>query len=377
MVSFDLWVHVHVDPPIAGWKVQLYWRSPDPGLQPPYSYVGPITEYTDEMGEAFFDMNVSYTGTEYWPIPIIIVIPDQVYPGPVSHTYGGVAFEGYESPEKEAVGWTHFREYVTLEPRGGSSADVLVKGKALGGYPPPDMTLEILVDGAPAASRTILAVSIGSVYELEGVLDVHGLHQVQGRMVLSNPLGSPVYLTEALDVDIVGTYLATVDILPKCDVNLSQGRDPDSTVRDGDGEAMTLRRHRDASNLWGLLSFDLEGLSGITDAEFGAYCYGTSGIDSDEDTLLYSVQPFSCPFRFGDAPSVISSLDQRHVESGQWFKANSAAVVNYVKSREGKLACFELYCTRLSGRYNSLTYYAKETSTAFKPYLRVTYLKYA
>lgn len=377
MVSFDLWVHIHVDPPVQGWKVQLYWRSPDPWLVPPYTWVGPITGYTDATGEAFFDFGVSYTSPEYYPIPIIIVIPRQAYPGSSYHTYGGLTFERYEGPEWQVVGWSHFHKYLKVYPRGGKSADIVVRGKAIGGYPRPDMGLEILVNGSPVASRAIPGASIETPYELAGVLDAPGLHEVQGRMVLSNPLGSPVFSTYPVEAEILAESLMTTELRPKCDGWGDRDADPDWTFRDGTYDYIQIKRKSGYDFQWGYISFDLAGILGITDVEFGAFCHDQSGIGTGEDILLQAVQPFTCPFRWGNKPSVTSSLEQKHVYEGSWFKTSSSALLSYVQGQAGGLACFRLYTTPLSGSGNYFRFYTKENAAGMPPYLKVTYLKYA
>lgn len=81
-------------------------------------------------------------------------------------------------------------------------ATVTVRGKCTSGYPTLSMVLEIYDKGVRIKFKTISVVSIGSVYEDSAGVTGTGIHRVQGRMVLTNPLGSYEFLTETKEFEL-------------------------------------------------------------------------------------------------------------------------------------------------------------------------------
>jgi len=76
-----------------------------------------------------------------------------------------------------------------------SSATITIRGRATGGSPAPSMLLETYDKGVKVKSKTISVVSIGTFYVDSVVVTGAGIHKAQGRMVLTNPLGSYEFLT--------------------------------------------------------------------------------------------------------------------------------------------------------------------------------------
>ena len=364
-MSYPLDINVQVTPALSGWKVHVYWR--DPFDEPPYNWVGPIEERTNSAGIAVFDMGLTYS-----PIPIWIVVPQQTYPGASHHTLAGITYAESEIPVFSGIGYVTFDKEVSLTPQDIQFAEAVLTGRALGGFPVPDMTLEFLVNGAPVKEVTYPSVSIGAEYSLAHTFDTPGSQTIEGRMTLENLLTVSQFETEPLNITVLDEVLASRVFAATCNLVISQGSNPYATVSDQTGDLFT-RNY--LSDIWSYLTFNLGGIEGIQSAEFGVYCYKKYHTGSVA-SKIQTCNPFTCPTEVRHRPSAITTLAQDLLTPPQWFSVSNPALLSYVQSRENDSANFRLTNETYASSSNLFTYYSRHGPSGYRPYLDLTYLKY-
>ena len=83
-----------------------------------------------------------------------------------------------------------------------TSATVTIQGRATGGYPTPSMRLYVYDKGVQVGYKDFSPLSIGTWYTYEKIVTGAGVHQVYGRMRLTNALGSFYKNTETVEFEL-------------------------------------------------------------------------------------------------------------------------------------------------------------------------------
>ena len=190
--TYPVTVHVEVTPVAAGWTVGLLWASP---LNPENWQIVPGSEkQTDATGT--MTHSFEYTTTEeYGQIWCKARAPAQLHP------VTGEMYSEAETSPRLLTGYTESTYNLDLIPF-GSTVLIVLQGTATAGVPLPDMTLEILVDDAMFASKVFTSVEIDVIQELSAVYDLAGSHNAQGKMYISNALGTVERSTSVIPFDI-------------------------------------------------------------------------------------------------------------------------------------------------------------------------------
>lgn len=99
-------------------------------------------------------------------------------------------------------------------PQAVTSVSIELTGTATAGVPAPDMTLQIIRDGVVVEEKTFPSVALNTPQTITRFDAIPGTHTVQGKMKLSNIIGTKEYETavktytigEAPAGEIVITY---------------------------------------------------------------------------------------------------------------------------------------------------------------------------
>lgn len=115
-------------------------------------------------------------------------------------TVNGVAYK--EARTNSFVFYGDVEYSLDLVEAGPSLATVTTRGRGTGGFPAPNLLLEVYDQGVKIASIDIGVVVSGNWYELEAEVTGPGVHTVYGRMVLTNPLGSYEFTTPTEEFEL-------------------------------------------------------------------------------------------------------------------------------------------------------------------------------
>lgn len=266
----------------------------------------------------------------------------------------------------------------------GLGALVTVFGTATAGAPVPSMLLEIYDNGVLVSSRSIgvADVVLNQAEEHSVNITSLGSHAVYGRLELTNEFGTFEKTSNTVEFDIgqapSGDMTVdfsftqepgeqTVYLQPLCDVSVDQGT---IEVRDDGGIVTQISVENEGGTLvkWGFISFDLSGITGITEVELGLKNLARYRRSSGQYVRLWSSNPFLCPFLLADAPNKLAMLWEEVVPGESLMIVSGAPITGFCQQRENEIACFQLDCIGADGYW---IFSSKEGVES--PYLKVTF----